>query len=206
MHIIEYRRNRRGEFVAGYRQTLRALGIIAISISLMGGIAHFAQRSMPILPGHEANAASLPEGCQRTDKGLACDFTDQETIDNLRKHVPMRDIPEEVTSTSTDMATMEALIRRIAWEEGLDTKMTDHAIAIATCESRLNPYRTNGNGNKPAGSVDRGLWQWNSWHQRGVSDACAFDPECSTREALKRIKAGKAHLWVCDGIVKKGKK
>jgi len=40
------------------------------------------------------------------------------------------------------------------------------------------------------GSVDRGPWQFNSkWHSE-VSDACAFDLACSTKEAYRVSKQG----------------
>lgn len=199
--IIEYRRNRRGEFVAGHRQTLRALGIAFVSIALMGGIAHFGQRISPILPTDEVQAAGLPEGCQRTDSGLACDFTTQETIDNLRKHVPMRDMPDAITSTSTDADTVEARIRYIAWEEGYQD--VEFLVRLAKCESRLDPYAVNGNGNKPTSSVDRGLYQINDHWQRGVANDKAFDLEWATRWTINKLKAGGKSLWMCTPIVER---
>ncbi len=62
------------------------------------------------------------------------------------------------------------------------------AIAVILAESGGDPLAKN--VNSPT-SVDRGLWQINSkWHPE-VSDECAFDPVCSTREA-KRISNGGA--------------
>lgn len=95
--------------------------------------------------------------------------------------------------------TVEQQIRRIAKEENF--QWTDYLVNLARCESRLNPYATNGNGNKPAGSVDRGLFQYNSYWQKGVTDECAFDIQCSTKKTIELINQGKQHLWACNKIV-----
>ncbi len=64
----------------------------------------------------------------------------------------------------------------------------DIAIAVILAESGGDPLARN--TDSPT-SIDRGLWQINSkWHPQ-VSDECAFDPVCSTREA-KRISSGGA--------------
>ncbi len=65
------------------------------------------------------------------------------------------------------------------------------ALAVMMAENPvLNPLATNSIGNNPSTSVDRGLWQFNShWHAE-VADACAFDPACSTREALRVSRGG----------------
>jgi hypothetical protein len=57
------------------------------------------------------------------------------------------------------------------------------AVAIAWHESRGNPAALNDKNNTPPGSRDRGLWQINDFWNPQVSDACAFDPDCSTRAA-----------------------
>lgn len=205
--VIEYRRNRRGEFVAGYGHTLRSLIIVAVAGVLVYSIAYIAQRVGPIMPVEEAQASELLKDCVKDDHGaLLCDFTSKSTRENMGKYVIMHNVPDEVVSTSTDAVTVEAKIRRIAYEEGLSEEMTNHAVDIARCESGLDVHKTNGRGNKPVGSVDRGLWMFNGYHQKRVSDACAFSVECSTREAIKMIKAGKAHLWVCHELVMNKKK
>jgi hypothetical protein len=199
--IIEYRRNRRGEFVAGHNMTLRHIGIVCMSIALTAGVAYVAQQVAPLMPEHEALAQELPKGCQRNPDGLVCDFTTQDTINNLRKHVPLKDVPEEVTSTSTEPVVVEAKIRRIAWEENYQD--VEFLIALAKCESRLNPYAVNGRGNYPAGSVDRGLYQASNHWQKGVSDAQAFDIDFATRWTIKKLKAGGKGLWMCTPIVER---
>jgi hypothetical protein len=71
------------------------------------------------------------------------------------------------------------------------------AMAVILAESGGNPQAKNSVtwdstlGNNPATSVDRGLWQFNShWHSE-VSDACAYDPACATKEAFRVSKGGK---------------
>ena len=97
------------------------------------------------------------------------------------------------------MQDIEEYIKTIAKE--MNFKWTDYLIKLAKCESRLDPKATNDKGNTPKGSIDRGLFQFNSYWQKRVSDECAFSIDCSTKEAIKMINAGKQHLWVCDKIV-----
>ena len=42
--------------------------------------------------------------------------------------------------------------------------------------------------NKNGQGVDRGLWMWNSYWNSHISNECAFDYQCATKEALKKIK------------------
>lgn len=88
---------------------------------------------------------------------------------------------------------MNELITRIAIEYGIDV---DKAIKVAENESGLNPNAINDKNNYPAGSRDRGLYQWNDYWNPQITDKCAFDPECATREFCKAIKAGRAKEWV----------
>jgi len=85
--------------------------------------------------------------------------------------------------------TIEEMIRRIAKEEGVDP---DLAVRVALCESGLDPDATREN---PDGSVDRGLYQWNSYWHPEISDACAYTPECATRAFCKAVKDGNLHWW-----------
>jgi hypothetical protein len=63
------------------------------------------------------------------------------------------------------------------------------ATAVALAEGWWNTGRNNSTGNTPAGSVDRGLFQINSYWHSEVSDTCAADPLCNAKEAL-RISSG----------------
>ncbi len=69
------------------------------------------------------------------------------------------------------------------------------AVAIAWHESRGNPAALNDKNNTPAGSRDRGLWQINDHWNPSVTDACAFDPECSTAYAAQLYKSSGWQPW-----------
>ena len=85
--------------------------------------------------------------------------------------------------------TVEKIILRVANEEGVDSVL---ALRVATCESGLNPGAKNTN---TSGSVDRGLYQWNSrWHPE-ITDEVAFDAEKSTRAFCKAFKNGDLYWW-----------
>lgn len=44
---------------------------------------------------------------------------------------------------------------------------------------------------------------YNDYWRSDVLSNCAYNLECSTKQAIKDLKAGKAHQWVCDGIIKR---
>lgn len=63
-----------------------------------------------------------------------------------------------------------------------------NAMAVAIAEAGYTG-QDNSTGNSPAGSVDRGLFQINSYWHSEVSNACAADPLCNA-EAAFRISSG----------------
>jgi hypothetical protein len=97
--------------------------------------------------------------------------------------------------------TVEQQIRRIAKEENF--QWPDWLVKVSFCESRHNPFATNAKGNSPAGSVDRGLFMWNSYHHKEITDACAFSVDCSTREAIKLVLKGRQSEFICNKLIKK---
>ena len=96
----------------------------------------------------------------------------------LTEHIPIPDGKE-----------VEPFIREIAKEEGVDP---DLAVRVAKAESTLQPMAYNLNNN---GSVDRGIFQWNSVHHPEISDNCAFNVECATRAFCKAVKEGNLSWW-----------
>ena len=101
----------------------------------------------------------------------------------------VREIVDNVGSVPAKQKTVEERIRDIAREIGVDPKL---AVRVARCESGLDPAAVNINTDK---SRDRGVFQWNDkWHPE-VSDDCAFDVECATREFCKAVKNGKLSWW-----------
>jgi len=114
------------------------------------------------------------------------------TINNLNK-------PTQKAKTYTRKSSnpeIEAIIRAEAESQGYaDVEL---AIDIADCESVLNPKATNNQGNTPSYSTDLGLWQYNDyWQRKNITKECMLDVACSTKQAIKDLKAGKAHQWSC---------
>lgn len=99
----------------------------------------------------------------------------------LRKLLKQKEEPKKLT--------VEELIRIIAKEEQVDP---DLAVRVAKCESSLQPFAIRKNTD---GSVDRGLYQWNSkWHPE-ITDQCAFNPDCATRQFCKAVKENHLDWW-----------
>ena len=65
--------------------------------------------------------------------------------------------------------------------------------AIVQCESGWNQEAAGVNTN---GTIDRGLYQLNSIHN--INPSCAFNLECSTKEAIKMWQEQKFDPWVCS--------
>jgi len=95
----------------------------------------------------------------------------------------------ELKKRRHDRDAMKRLIEIVCEQEGVDKKL---GVAVAICESNLNPDAKNVN---PDGSVDRGLYQWNNFWHPEVSDEEAFDPEISCRLFCKAVKQGHLSWW-----------
>lgn len=91
--------------------------------------------------------------------------------------------PPPVTTQLTDAEIAEFL-----QEAGFTGDGWTIGVAVVLAESNGWPNAVNEAGNDPP-SRDRGLWQINSFHHPEVSDACSFDPLCSSVEAY-RISSG----------------
>lgn len=83
-------------------------------------------------------------------------------------------------------------IRVLGDEYGLTPHQKDLLCDIARCESEFNPKATLKNSPK---SIDRGLYQWNSYYHPEITDAIAYDPEQNTRIAIKALKAHKCLIY-----------
>lgn len=66
------------------------------------------------------------------------------------------------------------------------------ALRIVSCESKWNPNAVHVNS---GGSVDKGLWQFNSVH--GYADDAMFSPYQSTELAVEMYKVSGFSPWVC---------
>jgi len=94
----------------------------------------------------------------------------------------------------------EKEIRRIADEESF--QYTDYLVKLADCEGMLGLTLKNDKGNYPKGSVDEGYFQWNSYWQKEINERCAYNLECETKEAIKKINNGGQGIWICDKYVR----
>jgi len=71
-------------------------------------------------------------------------------------------------------------------------------ILITTCENPTwNPDKHVVNNDKYH-SIDRGIFMINSYWHKEVSNLCAYDYKCNTREAIRiRLQDGNWHQWTC---------
>lgn len=82
------------------------------------------------------------------------------------------------------------IITTICNQNGVEPML---GIAVACCESNLNPLSTL--WNPPSKSTDRGLFQWNDVYHSEISDAVAFDPKQATQLFCNAVKSGRLHLY-----------
>jgi hypothetical protein len=93
----------------------------------------------------------------------------------------------------TPTPSVEARIRAVAEAEGF--KDVNLLLKLSFCESSNNVKAIHINKD---GSKDRGAFQWNSKYQPQVSDECAYNLECSTKEVILKIRNGGLSAWVCS--------
>lgn len=98
-------------------------------------------------------------------------------------------------------ATPQEVIRRVAKEEGFQE--IEALIGIGYCESRLvvsekvDGKFKNYAVNPTNKSYDRGWFQISRrWHPE-TTDECAYDLECSTREAIRIQRKDGWNAWAC---------
>ncbi len=94
--------------------------------------------------------------------------------------------------------SVEEQIRLIAAEK--DFKWPDYLVRLANCESKLNPKAINDKNRN--GSIDWGLFQWNSeLPPIPITKDCAMDVRCSTEKTIEAINMGLQDHWVCNDMV-----
>jgi len=117
----------------------------------------------------------------------------QEEIKDIPKDTVKDTVEEEYPRYQWD--TIEHIrksIRIICDEEGLTVAQKNMCCDIAACESGFNINAKLVNSVK---SVDRGLFQWNSYWHPEITDEIAYNPEKNTRLACKAIKQGKSKVY-----------
>jgi len=114
------------------------------------------------------------------------------TIDNIigGKIEQTKTIEEEIQKKiEPTKEEITNLIEKIAKETGIDPKL---AIRVAKCESGLNPKARLVNS---PNSIDRGLFQINSYYHKEVTDEQADDPEFATKWFCNAVKNGHLDWW-----------
>ena len=152
---------------------------------------------------------SIYEATQANLRAKRCEtsqYTKTEEITHYELPVALEKEIEEVQEIRiielvTPRPEIETKIYNIADEMGRP-EWGEYLVKLAWCESSMNPNAVNDKGNNPADSVDRGIFQYNSYWQSHVTDECAFDVRCATENTIRMIEAGKQHRWVCDSKVK----
>lgn len=95
-----------------------------------------------------------------------------------------------------DNRSVEEKVWEMMDEAGFTLEQKIKAVSIIECESNWRPEARY--INKNAKSVDRGLWMLNDVYHKEVSNACAYNWECATREAIRIIKEQGFKPWVCS--------
>lgn len=81
-----------------------------------------------------------------------------------------------------------AIITQVCTDQNIEPLL---GIAVASCESSLNPKATL--FNPSSNSTDRGIFQWNSKFHSEITDVQAFDPKAATQFFCDAVKAGHLH-------------
>lgn len=92
--------------------------------------------------------------------------------------------------------TWQEEVNMILLNSGIDVEL---ARKIIQHESWWQPDNTHINKD---GTRDRGLWMFHEKFHAEVSDACAYDPICSTKEAVRVWKERGPQEWVAYWYVK----
>lgn len=112
-------------------------------------------------------------------------------IDHETVRAPVAPLPPKYLWNTKE--NIRHSIRVIGDELGMTVLQKDLACDICQCESGFVLMARLENSPK---SIDRGLFQINSYYHPEATDALAYNPEWSTRWACKAIKNGQAHaLW-----------
>ena len=102
--------------------------------------------------------------------------------------------PQPVPTLAPVKETITQIITRVCIENGIEPEL---GIAVASCEGGLlNAHAINKNKDKYS-SLDRGIFQFNSYWFQNITDAQAFDPEISTKLfcALVKNNGGLKTIW-----------
>lgn len=99
--------------------------------------------------------------------------------------VPVTPSPEPVAAPAAPAGTISSIIYAAAAEFGLDG---GYLLAVAQCESGLNPGAYNASGYHGLFQFDTGTWAANGY-------GSIYDPVAQARTAARLIAAGQASRW-----------
>lgn len=113
-------------------------------------------------------------------------------VDPPKPVEPPKPAPTAPKYNWTSKEAIRHSMRVIGDEMGLTPHQKDLLCDIARCESGfvLRAKLVNA-----PGSVDRGLFQWNSYWHKEITDAIAYDPEKATRLACQAVLHRKAMAY-----------
>lgn len=102
--------------------------------------------------------------------------------------------------------TWQEEVKMMIREAGLDVELATRIIQHESWwdpnnKHWNNPVYKNGKLVMP-GHWDRGLWMFSKYYHAEVSDECAYDAICSTKEAIRVIKSRGWNEWVAYRYVK----
>lgn len=89
-----------------------------------------------------------------------------------------------------DSPSIKDIIIRVCNEEGIEPEL---GIAVARNEGGLKDPRIERTNTDKVHSIDRGIFQWNSYWNPQITKEMAFDPETATHLFCKAVKAGNLH-------------
>lgn len=87
----------------------------------------------------------------------------------------------------TGMNTIEEIIKETALEEGIEPEL---AVAVAKCEGGITNAKITRQNTDSHHSIDRGVFQFNSYWHKEVTDEEAFDPKLATIAFCNIVKSG----------------
>lgn len=94
-------------------------------------------------------------------------------------------------TVANETVNLRSQVEKMLRDEGIDVVK---AMKIADYESWFRPDNEHWNSN---GILDRGLWMINNKYHAEVSDECAYDGICSTKQAIRIMKSRGFNEWTC---------
>lgn len=120
---------------------------------------------------------------------VLCDLTAQKVAEAI--YPPIKAVEAQIES---NLSLQEYVFEEVRSELGIDNAIKAVTM-IGGCENKQwNIEATYNNGDY---GIDRGLWQINSKYHPEVSWECAYNKECSTKEAIRIIKERGFEEWSC---------